>query len=290
MCKAIATIISVIFLVVLNLCYIWEYDLFSNLKEIVIYNQDLVYLLCNLLSKGIIAVLYCRHSNIIKVWLRENCSTEHKYKNSQMYANLLIFSAVYFFYLTSLIIYHFLRLGVESHLWEDDIARAYLVVLVIGLLCYISRCFHRDKLHHCSILLITLLLGCFIPYVLFPKIHTFNIKLLFVHIGGDEMIRKLVGNLFLTISTIWQSEPFLFVSIIWYESLWIVYFRSLRFDEEFPKITKFFIFLVLLGLTVNIFVVFFYFCPAAYLTRVGGMFPTYLVWLAVLFNIVLLLR
>jgi hypothetical protein len=201
MCKAIATIISVIFLVVLDLCYIWDYELLGNLKKTVLSNQDLVYLCCGLLAKGVLAVLYCRHSNIVKVWLRNNCSTEYKYKNSRVYTIILKFLSFFFLYLTSSIIYHSLLLGVELRLMDEDIALAYLVTLVFGLICYIIRCFNKNKLHHCSILLIILLLGCSIPYVLLSNLYTFNIKLLFVFSGGDGMVRKLVGNLFLTFNT-----------------------------------------------------------------------------------------
>lgn len=148
-----------------------------------------------------LAVLYCRHSNIVKVWLRENCSTEYEYKNSHMYTIILRISAFFFFFLTSLIIYHSLLIGVESDLIDDDIAFAYLIILVVGVIFYIIRCFKKNKLHHCSILLIILLLGCFIPYVLLSNSYTFNIKLLFVFSGGDGMVRILVGNLFITLST-----------------------------------------------------------------------------------------
>jgi hypothetical protein len=113
---------------------------------------------------------------------------------------------------------------------------------------------------------------------------------LFVFRGSDEMARKLVGNLFITLYDFWLSEPFLFASVFWYEGLWIVYLRSLRFDEEFPKITKFFIFLVLLGVTVNIFVIFYFIHPATPLINPKSILYIYWLWFVVAFNIVLLLR
>jgi hypothetical protein len=183
----------------LDLCYIWDYDFFYNLKKAVLSNLGSVCLWGDLLSKGILAILYCRHSNIIKVWLRENCSTEYKYKNSQIYTTFLIFSAFFFYYLASLVVYHSLFIGVELCLLDDDTAFSYLIVFVAGLLCYIIRCYKKNKLHHCSILLTLLLLGFSIPYILFPNTHTFNIELLFVFRGSDEMARKLVGNLFITL-------------------------------------------------------------------------------------------
>lgn len=249
-----------------------------------------VFVLLNLSSKCASAIICCRPANIVKIWLRKNCSILFNYKEKHIYRTLFLYLSILLFFLAFFIILLISSIAQDRGTIDEH---AFFLYSTGGNLClfmFIYWCYVSNKLHQCASLLVILLLGFFIPFIVRYDIYTFKLNSLFTVSGSYEITSLLMDNLYYTYNDFSSLGVYPFASIFWYESLWTIYFRSLRFNERFSGVVRFFIFLILLLVTFNFFVMFYFFCLPVFSISVTGMFLIYLQWFVLIYNMLLLFR